>query len=267
VAVRPAEGRFTVDAFGPAPAHPRHFGAVAAGSGITPVLALIQDQLAAAASDTFTLVYTNRTTAETMFVDELAALKDRYPARFTVYHVLTRERRGSNLLSGRLDPDRLGRLFGSVMAPAHLDGVFLCGPSPLVGMCRRFLTAAGMPAKAVRSELFSTGGATGPVPRLPERVSDGETTLQFRLDGTTATITSPAGSQERLLNAALRARADVPHSCSGGVCGTCRAKVTHGQVHMVENYALDDDEIAAGLVLTCQAVAVSDEVGLDYDTI
>jgi ring-1,2-phenylacetyl-CoA epoxidase subunit PaaE len=270
IEARPPEGRFTVGSVAGAngsDAGPRHFAAVAAGSGITPVLALARDRLEGTPGDTFTLVYSNRTTAETMFVEELAGLKDRHPGRFTLHHVLTRERRGCDALSGRLEPSKLDLLLGSQAQAGPWDGVFLCGPMDLVKACRAHFAARGVAKGAVKFELFAVGGRpAAPRPR-PARASDAVHTVQFRLDGTTATATTPAGAEERLLHAALRVRADVPYSCSGGVCGTCRARLVDGRVRMVENYALDESDLARGLVLTCQSVAVTPRVELDYDTI
>ncbi|CAN5223400.1 phenylacetate-CoA oxygenase/reductase subunit PaaK [soil metagenome] len=265
LSVMAPEGKFTSQLV----AAPAHYAAIAAGSGITPVIALIESALRADPRNTFSLVYSNRTAMDTMFVDELADLKDRYPARLALYHVLTRERRSSELLSGRLDAAKVGEILDELVSPSDIDEWFICGPFDLVQLCRDTLAARGVPASAIRYELFTTGrperlaGQAGrPVDSSPHQPVH---TINFRLDGTTATVTTPVHSNESVLNAALRVRGDVPFACAGGVCGTCRATVISGSVEMVENYALEPEELARGYVLTCQSIPTSDFVEVDYD--
>jgi phenylacetate-CoA oxygenase/reductase, PaaK subunit len=260
------EGRFTAQVILDRPAH---YVAIAAGSGITPVLALIESTLGARPGNRFSLVYSNRTAMDTMFVDELADLKDRYPARLALYHVLTRERRSSELLSGRLDAHKLRSILDALIRPTDVDEWFICGPFDLVQLCRDTLEELGVEADAIRYELFTTGLSNRPQPQAgrPREPAADEAvhTITFRLDGTTATVTSAVHSNESILNAALRVRGDVPFACAGGVCGTCRAVLTKGTVEMAENYALEPEELERGYVLTCQAVPTSDEVMVDYD--
>ena len=260
------EGRFTTQVMLDRPAH---YVAIAAGSGITPVLALVESALGGHPENRFSLVYSNRTAMDTMFVDELADLKDRYPARLALYHVLTRERRSSELLSGRLDAIRFREILGRLFDPTDVDEWFICGPFDLVQLCRDELAALGVDASAIRYELFTTGEPnrpTGQAGRPIEPSADEAVhTITFRLDGTTATVTSPVHSNESVLNAALRVRGDVPFACAGGVCGTCRAVLTDGTVAMTENYALEPEELARGFVLTCQSIPTSDRVAVDYD--
>ncbi|MGA0567044.1 1,2-phenylacetyl-CoA epoxidase subunit PaaE [Rathayibacter sp. KR2-224] len=266
------EGRFTSRVVADSPAHDSraHCAAIAAGSGITPVIALAQSVLAASDDTRFSLVYSNRTAMDTMFVDELADLKDRYPSRLALYHVLTRERRSSDLLSGRLDADKLNLILDRLLPVADVDEWFLCGPFELVQLCRDVLGARGVPAESIRYELFTTGEPGSPAPQRgrPIAVDPGEQTctISFRLDGTTSTVTSAAHARESILNAALRVRGDVPFACAGGVCGTCRAVLREGTVDMVENYALEQDELDRGYVLTCQSIPTSEKVVVDYDT-
>lgn len=248
---------------------PAHYVAIAAGSGITPVLALIQSALSERPGNRFSLIYSNSTTNEAMFVDELADLKDRHPAQLALYHVLTRERRSSDLLSGRLDAAKLERILESLVRPDDVDEWFLCGPFELVQLCRDTLAAAGVPAESIRYELFTAGDTGMPQPQRGRSVVIGEgqdvCEIAFRLDGTTSTVNSPAGSGESILNAALRVRGDVPFACAGGVCGTCRAVLREGSVRMAENFALEPDELERGYVLTCQSVPTSAKVAVDYD--
>lgn len=248
---------------------PARFAAIAAGSGITPVMALIEHHLGERPDDTFDLVYSNRTAVDAMFLDDLADLKDRYPARLAVHHVLTRERRPADLFSGRLDEDRLEKLLTRVVPTEAIDEWFLCGPFELVERARVVLLRLGVEASAIRVELFSTGRPdefTG-LRRPPVEAAPGEPvrTISFRLDGTTGTVTTPVSAGETILAAALRTRGDVPFACAGGVCGTCRAVLREGTVDMAQNHALEPEELARGLILTCQSVPTSETVSVDWD--
>lgn len=259
------EGKFTSQI----PVGASHFVGIAAGSGITPMMALIESTLASSPDSQFSLVYSNRTAMDTMFVDELADLKDRYTSRLALHHVLTRERRSSELLSGRLDAARFRNLLHSLIRPSDIDEWFICGPFDLVQLCRDILDELGVDVSAIRYELFTTGRPERPAGQSgrPVDAADDQAvhTISFRLDGTTSTVTTAVHSNESVLNAALRVRGDVPFACAGGVCGTCRAVVTEGTVEMVENYALEPDELERGYVLTCQSIPTSDKVVVDYD--
>lgn len=278
VEVMTPQGSFTLR---PDVSSTAHVAAIAAGSGITPIMALATSVLSGAPGATFTLVYSSRTAETVMFVEELADLKDRFLDRLEVHHVLTREQRLSPVHTGRLSPERLDVLFESIVPPASVDEWFLCGPIDLVTEVRAELAARGTPLGRVHVELFTTGalprqvapmagrptpsaaagrGAAGDV--IPD-LRPGEASVTLRLTGQSATVA--CGVDERILDAALRARPDTPFSCTNGVCGTCRAKLTAGTVEMETNFALEDDEIAAGYILTCQAVCTSDRVEVDYD--
>ena len=247
----------------------QHLVAVAAGSGITPVMAITRSVLDSDPLATVDLVYANRSSSDVMFVEELADLKDSYPARLAVHHVLSREQRISPLLTGRLDEEKLTTLLHSVLRTEDTDEWFLCGPMDMVQMVRDQLDATGVPNERVRFELFTTGEVGDPTGQhgKPVEVSeDAETVdIEFQLDGLRGSIASPVEAKETVLNAALRARPDVPFACAGGVCGTCRAKLVEGTVDMVENYALEPDELAAGYILTCQSHPTSEKVVVDYD--
>ncbi len=243
--------------------------AVAAGSGITPVLSIARSMLASGPNVRFDLVYANRAAMDVMFLEELADLKDRHPARFALHHVLSREQRISPLLSGRIDAEKLEKLLGTVIAAERVDEWFLCGPFELVQLCRVSLAERGVPAEKIRFELFTTGEPTRPEGSIGRPVVPAESgesyTISFNLDGLKGSVQSPTHARESILNAALRVRPDVPFACAGGVCGTCRAKLVDGTVEMEENYALEPDEIANGYILTCQAHPTSDAVSVDYD--
>lgn len=247
-----------------------HVAGIAAGSGITPLMALASTVLSRSASSQFTLVYTNRSTTDVMFLEELADLKDRYPTRLALHHVLSREQRSSPLLSGRIDDEKLRRILDTLVLPETIDEWFLCGPFDLVQLCRDTLEDIGVPSSHLRYELFTTGESDRPqgdsgrpvVVRQDEPVR----TIDFILDGQSTSVESPVSANESILNAALRVRADVPFACAGGVCGTCRARLISGSVNMTENYALEQDELERGYVLTCQSHPTSDRVTVDYDT-
>jgi ring-1,2-phenylacetyl-CoA epoxidase subunit PaaE len=260
------EGKFTSQLV---PAVAANYVAIAAGSGITPIVALIESALSASPQSRFSLVYSNRTAMDTMFVDELADLKDKYRSRLALYHVLTREHRSSELLSGRLDAEKLRLILANLIFPDDVDEWFICGPFDLVQLCRDTLADVGVDASAIRYELFTTDRPDRPQGQTgrPVVIDAGQDvhTVTFRLDGTTATVTTPVNSNESILNAALRVRGDVPFACAGGVCGTCRAVLTEGTVEMVENYALEPDELARNYVLTCQAIPTSATVSVNYD--
>ncbi len=244
-----------------------HVVGIAAGSGITPLMALAHDLLEASDTTRFTLLYTNKATTDVMFLEDLADLKDRYPTRLVLHHVLSREQRTAPVLSGRIDEERLRTILGSLILPSTVDEWFLCGPFALVDLCREVLADLGVPREHIRFELFTTGDA--PAERGPRKVEvhKGEKTvrLEITLDGVSSTVESPVDAHESVLNAALRVRPDAPFACSGGVCGTCRARVLDGSVTMTENYALEPDEIERGYVLTCQSHPTSDRVVVDYD--
>lgn len=243
--------------------------AIAAGSGITPVMALAKSLLAGDSETRLDLIYANKATIDVMFLEELADLKDRYPQRLALHHVLSREQRISPLMSGRLDAEKLEALLGTAIHTGDVDEWFLCGPFELVQLCRDVLAQRGVPRDRVRFELFTTGSPDRPEGQSgrPIGVDEAEDTykITFTLDGLTADVLSPVRARESVLNAALRVRPDVPFACAGGVCGTCRAKLCDGTVEMEENYALEPEEIEAGYVLTCQSRPTSEAVTVNYE--
>ncbi len=243
--------------------------AFAAGSGITPIMSIARSVLAQSKDTTFDLVYANKSAMDVMFAEEIGDLKDKYPTRFAVHHVLSREQRISPLMSGRIDAEKLEELLDRMIRTESTDEWFLCGPFELVQLCRDTLKKRGVEENDVRFELFTTGKPERPAGqqgRVVEADPNGQNfVISFNLDGTSSRVESPTSSHETLLNAALRVRSDVPFACAGGVCGTCRAKVIEGETKMEENYALEKDEVDAGYVLTCQTRPCSDTVKIDFD--
>lgn len=257
VDVQPPQGRFTLD--------PRSGGRhvlVGAGAGITPLLS-IAASLLARPDATVTLVYGNRRASSTMFLEELAELKDRHHERFSLIHVLSREPREVALFSGRLDGARLASVLRLLVPVEAVDGFWLCGPFAMVQEHRAALQQLGVAPGRVHAELFHVGDPPPPVAH-PDEVAAGEVCrVSFTLDGRTATVTAPRA--RTVLETAQAVRPDVPFACRGGVCGTCRARVVAGAVTMRRDYALEPDELAAGFVLTCQAVPTTETLSVDFD--
>ena len=234
---------------------------VAAGSGITPVLSIAASLLARPDTDV-TLLYGNRRTDTVMFAEELADLKDRYPTRLNLVHVLSREPREAELFTGRLDAAKLTALLALV--PRRVDHWWLCGPFGMVTDAIGVLTGTGVPADRVHRELFYVDDVPPEPVRHEDKPVEGVTSdVTIVLDGRSTTMALPRDVP--VLDGAQRVRPDLPFACKGGVCGTCRARVTSGEVAMRRNFALEPAELAAGFVLTCQSLPVSDAVTVDYD--
>jgi ring-1,2-phenylacetyl-CoA epoxidase subunit PaaE len=236
---------------------------IAAGSGITPMLSIATTLLAGSDDARVTLLYGNRKTSTVMFAEELADLKNRFGPRLELVHVLSREPRDVELFSGRLDADRLRRLLTALVPVHSLDHVWLCGPFGLISDAREVLADLAVAKDKVHFELFYVDEPPPEVIRR-EAVVEGDTSeVTVVLDGRTTTSTMP--KEGTILDGAAATRTDLPFACKGGVCGTCRAQVTSGQVDMRRNYALDEDEVERGFVLTCQTHPVDDAVTVDFD--
>ncbi len=238
------------------PKRSRHYGAIVAGSGITPVLSLAATALETEPGSTFTVVCGNRAAAEVMFTDELAELKDRYPERMQLLHVLSREMQPSELMSGRLDAGRITEVV-KALGLQEVQEWFLCGPLGVVKAAREALE--GTSAK-IHVELFHAEEVPVAVATASE---GGSVNVRIVLDGRSTEFAMER--HERVLDVALRHRGELPYACKGGVCSTCRAKLVDGSVQMAANWALEPDEMAAGYVLTCQSSPTSDQLVVDYD--
>jgi ring-1,2-phenylacetyl-CoA epoxidase subunit PaaE len=237
--------------------------AIVAGSGITPVMSMVATTLAAESATSWTVMYGNRDARSVMFLDELEGLKDRYPTRLQLIHVLSREDSGLDLTSGRIDERRLRLLFSGLVTPEHVDRFFLCGPYEMVMTARRELAAVGVPDAAVSDELFFAGPQDPAQLPPPPDEAEGVVDLAFTLDGRTSTTTMLP--ETTVLDAALAVRTDLPFSCRGGMCATCKAHIVEGHARMGTNYALVAEDLEAGYVLTCQAHPVTDRLVVDYD--
>ncbi len=252
-------GEFTID---PDPEASRHYGALAAGSGITPVLSLIATTLETERDSRWTLVFGNRSSDTIMFFDEVEGLKDRFPDRFHLIHVLSREDPDLDLFAGRIDGEKLKELFERVIDFDSVDEWFLCGPYEMVMEARQAIESRGVDTHRVHDELFFAG-PPDPEAVLPPDEIEGSVALRVKLAGrSTETRMEPEMS---VLDAALRVRTELPFSCKGGMCASCKAILVEGEVTMDRNYALVDTELEAGYVLTCQSHPKTDHVSVDYD--
>lgn len=244
---------------------PGHHVLVAAGSGITPMVSIAESVLTADDRSTVTLFYGNRRTDTVMFADELADLKDLHPTRFHLAHVLSREPREAEVLSGRLDAGRLAALIGSLLDVERADHWWLCGPQGMVADAQQVLTGLGVPAERVHRELFYADDEPVREVRHEDSGPEGPVSeVTVTLDG--RSTTAPLSRDRSVLDGAQQTRPDLPFACKGGVCGTCRALVTDGRVDMRRNYALETAEVDAGYVLTCQSYPVSEKLTVDYDS-
>jgi ring-1,2-phenylacetyl-CoA epoxidase subunit PaaE len=241
-----------------------HHVLLAAGSGITPVLSMAASLLAARTDTTVTLIYGNRRSATVMFADEVADLKDGYPTRMHLVHVLSREPQEVELFHGRLDPAKLRALLPAVVDIAAIDHWWLCGPYEMITGATGVLDGFGVGRQRIHRELFFVGGDPPEPLRHADAPAGPGAEVTVVLDGRASSVTVGYGTP--VLDGAQRVRPDLPFSCKGGVCGTCRARVTAGEVRMRRNFALEPEELAAGYVLTCQAVPVGDRVTVDFDS-
>ena len=236
---------------------------IAAGSGITPMMSIAASVLAADEKSAVTLLYGNRRSDTVMFADEVADLKDVHPARMQVVHVLSREPQEVELHSGRLDRERLTVLLPVTVDVPSVDHWWLCGPFAMVSNAIEVLRELGVDPGRVHRELFWVGDEP-PAEATHEDAPVGEgASLTVILDGRSSTLTLAVGTP--ILDGAQQVRPDLPFACKGGVCGTCRAKVISGAAVMRRNYALEQPEVDAGYVLTCQALPQTDEITVDYD--
>jgi ring-1,2-phenylacetyl-CoA epoxidase subunit PaaE len=255
----PPQGRFTVPLD---PAAAKAYLALASGSGISPVMSLIRAVLATEPDSRVTLVYGNRGPGSVIFRDALADLKDRYLPRLQVIHVFSREAQEVELLNGRLTTDKLIALGKELLDLPSYDEVFVCGPEPMTLELRQTLIDLGRPADHIHLELY---GSHAPKPAAASVAAADDVKLEITLGGVRRTITGH--QNETVLDAASGAGLDVPFSCTGGVCATCRARVVDGAVEMAVNYSLEPWELDAGFVLTCQSRPTTPTVAIDYDAV
>jgi ring-1,2-phenylacetyl-CoA epoxidase subunit PaaE len=263
--VMPADGRFIVQ-------RPRaiHRVGFAAGSGITPILSILASTLEEQTESKFTLVYGNRRMDSVMFNEALQDLKDRYPNRLTLIHVLSRQAQEVPLLEGRIDEAKVKEIVSSLLPAASMDEVFICGPEAMIEATEKALLEVGVPARNIRTERFTSPTLEALPADARKQVvlghapeSKGDVALTVVLDGKKHQM--QMSSTDKILDVALAAGLDLPYSCKGGVCCTCRAKVMQGSVVMEKNFTLEKWEAEQGFVLSCQAKPTSKEVVMSFD--
>ena len=263
--VMPADGRFIVQ-------RPRaiHRVGFVAGSGITPILSILASTLEEQPDSKFTLVYGNRRMDSVMFNEALQDLKDRYPNRLTLIHVLSRQAQEVPLLEGRIDEAKVKEIVNSLLPAASMDEVFICGPEAMIEATEKALLEVGVPARNIRTERFTSPTLEAMPADARKQVvlghapeSKGDVALTVVLDGKKHQMQMSA--TDKILDVALAAGLDLPYSCKGGVCCTCRAKVMQGTVAMEKNFTLENWETEQGFVLSCQAKPTSQEVVMSFD--
>lgn len=246
----------------------RNYLAFVAGSGITPVMSIMRTVLQNEPESQFTLVYGNKNRNTIIFREAIEGLKNIYMQRLRVYHVLSREKMDVPLFNGRIDQEKINAFCDTLIDLKNVDEIFICGPEEMLLSARRQLQDLGVASEKIHIELFTSPDQPKPIHEnwVKEHKADaGKTSkVAIKLDGATFEMELPYNG-DSILDAALKHGADLPYACKGGVCSTCRAKVTKGEVVMETNYALEKDEVAKGYVLTCQSHPVSDRVVVDFD--
>ena len=257
----PPFGQFHAD---PAADAAKNYLAFAGGSGITPILSIMRTVLNTEPRSRFTLFYSNRRKQTAMFIDDLYALKNMFPDRVQLNFVFTREAQEFEIFSGRLDAERVPRLYEAFCNALPPDEVFICGPDTMIETVSEALATLSVDPAIIRSERFG-------VPRRrqeskPQEVAEdaADAIIDVVMDGHRMSFPMSAGDGN-LVDAAARQGIDLPYSCKGGVCATCRTHVREGEVTMAANYGLEPWEVEAGFVLACQSTPVSDRVTVDYD--
>ena len=257
--VMPPQGVFFQKA---AKAGGQNYLGFAAGSGITPILSIVKSVLNRQAEATFTLVYGNRSWKQTMFSEQIMDLKDRFKERLQLVNIFSRELNDSDIFNGRIDADKLQQLFQANLISAEADHCFACGPEEMMTAVETVLPTWGIQRSKIHTERFNTG--TAPKATAQQMESRSEERVNIILDGREL-IVEVSQQDDSMLDGALRAGADLPYACKGGVCATCKCKVLEGQVEMAVNYSLEEDEIQKGYVLSCQARPTTANVRLSFD--
>lgn len=264
IQVMPPQGGFAVDV-SEAGAH--DYLMIAAGSGITPVLSIIRSTLECEPASEVTLVYGNRETGSIMFREELEDLKDRFLDRFRTVHVLSRETQDVPLFNGRIDAERLSKLArAGLIRPDQADGIYICGPGELIDEAAQALETLGAERTRIHFERFTTDGAPHAVSKAAREAAEKGVTVEVVLDGVSKSFSYDDPSK-RIVDAAAAKGLDLPYSCAGGMCATCRCKVVEGSAEMDVNYALEPWETEAGYVLACQSRPTSAKLVLDFDAV
>ncbi|WP_412049380.1 2Fe-2S iron-sulfur cluster-binding protein [Hoeflea sp. Naph1] len=268
IKVMSPQGRFTAEIGGT-----HEYLLLAAGSGITPCLSIAKSVLAAEPGSSVTLLYANRNSASVMFLDDLNDLKDRYTTRFTLLHVMDEEVQDVEIMNGRLDAEKLETLAShGLIDPAKADAIYICGPEPMILSASAALAALGVAKDRIKFELFTPAPGSTPALTPKPKTANGKApngsghgaSVDIILDGARRTIKVDAAT-DTVLSAAQKAGLDVPFSCAGGMCCTCRCKIVEGTASMDQNFSLEPWEIEAGFTLACQSRPTAEKLVLDFD--
>lgn len=233
---------------------------IAAGSGITPIISIAKDVLENATDTTFILVYGNKTVEDTIYYNEIEALKNHYLGRFFVHYTFTKEH-PEGALFGRIERATINFVFKNKHNEKQVDEYFLCGPEDMIKKVTDVLTENGAGEDQIHYELFTTSSTNGEIPVSGE----GMVKVTVLVDDVETTFNMPR--TENILNAALKHGIDAPYSCQGGICSSCMCRTVKGSAEMKTNHILMDDEIEEGLLLACQAYVTSDEIYVDFDDV
>lgn len=247
--------------------HQKNYVAIAAGSGITPIISMLKAVLRQEPNSHFTLIFGNRNKGSILFKEEIEGLKNLFMDRLSVFHVLSREKADAEILTGRIDRQKMALFLQRLIHPGSVDEVFLCGPEEMIFESREALLNAGVDAGKIHFELFYSAGAEEKRVARSLAASAGKgpmSKIRLKLDGSTLEFDLPYEG-DSILDAALKSGADLPFACKGGVCATCKCKLEEGEVVMDVNYALEPDELALGFILSCQSHPVSPTVVVNYD--
>lgn len=262
----PPDGRFTVE---PDANNARHFVAFAAGSGVTPIMSIVKSVLEREPNSRVTLIYGNRTVGDIIFREDLEDLKNRHHERFALVHVLSRESQDVELFNGRIDAEKCGELLDRLIDPEIVDAFLICGPGTMIEDVSGALRQRGVDRSRIRFELFTPADAPAEMRKeggAARAAVEGTAHVTVIIDGVRTEFDMPYDG-EAIVDAAIEAGADAPFSCKGGVCSTCRAKLLEGQVEMDENFALLDEEVEEGFILTCQSHPRTPTIVVDYDAV
>ena len=249
------EGKFILE-----PKTNKNYIGFAAGSGITPILSMIKSVLESETSSTFTLIYGNKSVADTIFFNDLNILQQNYPNHFKLHYVYSREQQEDSLF-GRIEKGEVNYFVKNLYKDISFDKVFLCGPEEMINTVSETLKDNEFASENILFELFSTSVDE----EATSQIKEGETEITVLLDDEETTFTM--SQKDSILAASLRHKLDAPYSCQGGVCSSCIAKVTEGKAVMVKNQILTDDELEDGFILTCQAHPTTTKIVVDFDDV